>query len=157
MHHDGKGQGLSMMSSYIARYVADHRDGCRLTPQWVGDVRPLHARGYELELDPTDSTSSLDERSSIDVPSSRSDFPHPMATTRTVVRTFSSFMASLDEADGHIGRTFSALTHYERRNDFGSMPNRFIQRCTCVRALPKSRATSATLPPWRVRDAMSRS
>jgi hypothetical protein len=33
----------------------------------------------------------------------------------------------------------------ERGNDLGSMPNRFIQRCTCVRALPQSRGDVAAM------------
>ena len=28
------------------------------------------------------------------------------------------------------------------------MPYRFIQRCTCIRSLPNSRPTAATLPRW---------
>jgi hypothetical protein len=46
---------------------------------------------------------------------------------------------------------------YTSRNDRASMPKRFNQRCTCLRAFPSSRATSLTLPRCRAREATSRS
>ena len=45
---------------------------------------------------------------------------------------------------------------WARRRGHGSrysstlIPYRFIQRCTCIRSLPSSRPTAATLPWWRV-------
>jgi hypothetical protein len=49
-------------------------------------------------------------------------------------------------------RTLRPAQH-DCRNDFGSSPNRRIQRCTCIRAFPNSRATAATFPRWRVSEA----